>query len=103
MSNIIQENSWESIICNDGDLLKLVKSINIKTTERFAEKFPLFVGCEHLIAENGGSVMFLGIDTMPYERSKHTPLKPGEYEPIGLETNPRKFVEKNLEIFQQPN
>lgn len=57
LSNIIQENSWESIICNDGDLLKLIKPINIKTTDRFAEKFPLFVSCEHLIAENG-SILF---------------------------------------------
>jgi len=57
LSNIIQENSWQSIICNDGDLLKLIKTINIKTTDRFAEKFPLFVSCEHLIAENG-SVLF---------------------------------------------
>jgi len=50
-----------------------------------------------LIAENGGSVMFLGIDTEPYEHLKHHPLKTGEYEPIGIDTNPKRFVEKQLQ------
>ena len=62
---------------------------NLKT--QFLQKTP------ELIAENGGSVMFLGIDTEPFQRSeKHRPLKQGEYEPIGLDTNPKKFVENNL-------
>ena len=55
--NIVQENSWETIICNDNDLLKLVKSASIKTTKIFKNNFPLFVGCEHLIAENGGILL----------------------------------------------
>ena len=40
--------------------------------------------------------MFLGIDTEPFERSKHSPLKLGEYETIGECVNPNKFVENNL-------
>ena len=61
-----------------------------KLKTQFLQKTP------GLIAENGGSVMFLGIDTEPFERSKHSPLKLGEYETIGLCLNPKKFVENNL-------
>ncbi len=57
LSNIVQENSWETIICNDNDLLKVVKSASLKSTKKFKNNFPLFVGCEHLIAENGGILL----------------------------------------------
>ena len=57
LSNIAKENSWENIICNDTDLLKLIKTISLKTSENFNNKLPLFVSCEHLIAENG-SILF---------------------------------------------
>ncbi|MBI9042174.1 hypothetical protein [Lutibacter sp.] len=57
LANIIQENSWESIICNDNDLIKLIKTVNVKTVEKFSNSFPLFTTCEHLIAENG-SILF---------------------------------------------
>ncbi|NLP57602.1 hypothetical protein [Lutibacter sp. B1] len=57
LSNIIEENSWENIVCNDTDLLKLIKTINIKTTKNYTNTYPIFVGCEHLIAENG-SILF---------------------------------------------
>jgi hypothetical protein len=52
---------------------------------------------ENLLAENGGSVMFLGIDTEPFDGTeKHFPLIQGEYESIGLDCNPRKFVDLQL-------
>ncbi|UMB60470.1 hypothetical protein MHL31_15485 [Lutibacter sp. A80] len=57
LKNIIQENYWETINCNDNDLLKLIKSLNIKTTNKLSNKFPTFLSCEHLIAENG-SILF---------------------------------------------
>jgi len=57
LSNIIQENAWETIICNDSDLLKLIKVVTVKTTQKFNSTLPVFVGCEHLIAENG-SILF---------------------------------------------
>ncbi len=57
LSSIAQENSWETIICNDNDLLKLVKSASLKTTKKFNNNFPLFVSCEHLIAENGSILL----------------------------------------------
>lgn len=57
LNNIVQENSWETISCNDNDLLKLIKSLNIKTTDKLSKQFPIFLSCEHLIAENG-SILF---------------------------------------------
>ena len=57
LSNIIQENSWITISCNDYDLLKLVKAIKVETTEELNKKMPFFLSCEHLIAENG-SILF---------------------------------------------
>lgn len=57
LSNIIQENSWEKISCNDYDLMKLVKAIKVETTEEISKKMPFFLSCEHLIADNG-SILF---------------------------------------------
>jgi len=57
LSNIIHENSWENIICNDSDLLKLIKTIPLNTTEKLDNMLPFFVSCEQLIAENG-SILF---------------------------------------------
>ncbi|MBN4082846.1 MAG: hypothetical protein COC16_04315 [Lutibacter sp.] len=57
LANIVQENSWEAIICIDNDLLKLVKTIPINTIEIFNNSHPIFISCEHLIAENG-SILF---------------------------------------------
>jgi len=57
LTEIVQENSWKQLICNDSDLLKLMTSTSIKTTKKFTNNFPLFVGCEHLIAENGGILL----------------------------------------------
>ncbi|MFD1293654.1 LUD domain-containing protein [Lutibacter holmesii] len=57
IANIIKENSWEEIVCNDYDLQKLIKSVKVKTSEKLNNKKPLFVSCEHLIAENG-SILF---------------------------------------------
>ena len=57
LENIIQENSWENISCNDNDLLKLIRSLNIKTIDKLTKQFPIFLSCEHLIAENG-SILF---------------------------------------------
>lgn len=57
LNNIFQENSWETISCNDNDLLKLIKSLSIKTDNKLSNQFPTFLSCEHLIAENG-SILF---------------------------------------------
>jgi len=57
LSNIVHENSWENIICNDSDLLKLIKTIPLNTTEKLDNLLPFFVSCEQLIAENG-SILF---------------------------------------------
>ncbi|SDX14825.1 Uncharacterised ACR, YkgG family COG1556 [Lutibacter oricola] len=57
LENIAKENSWNSIVCTDNDLVKLVKALNINITDNFDDSTPVFVGCEHLIAENG-SILF---------------------------------------------
>ncbi len=57
LTEIVEENGWEHLICNDSDLLQIIKTTKIKTTKKFTNNFPLFVGCEHLIAENG-SILF---------------------------------------------
>lgn len=57
LSNIIKENSWDTITCNDTDLQKLILTIDLKTTDKFSNSIPVFVSCEHLIAENG-SILF---------------------------------------------
>ncbi len=57
LSNIIKENSWKTMSCNDYDLLKLMKAIKVETTEELNKTTPFFLSCEHLIAENG-SILF---------------------------------------------
>lgn len=57
LSSIIIENSWDTIICNDYDLIKLVKTIDVVTTDKFSNKYTFFTSCEHLISENG-SILF---------------------------------------------
>ena len=57
LGQILKENNWNTIICNDNDLLKLLKKVDVKIIDKFKSKHPLFVGCEHLIAENG-SILF---------------------------------------------
>ena len=57
LANITKENSWETITCNDYDLLKLVKTIQVKTIDNFNSSHPIFISCEHLISENG-SILF---------------------------------------------
>lgn len=57
LANIISENSWESLICNDFDLEKLLKTVPVKTLKEFDLNHPVFIGCEHLIAENGSILL----------------------------------------------
>jgi L-lactate utilization protein LutC len=56
--NIIKENNWDSISCNNTDLQKYIKSIDdIQLTEKLSLDIPLFIDCEQLISENG-SILF---------------------------------------------
>jgi len=68
LKNIVQENLWESIICNDTDLLKLTKTTQISTIDNFDKKLPFFSSCEHLIAENG-SILFSSNQLKEYKIS----------------------------------
>lgn len=57
LKNIVQENSWKTLICIDHDLLKLVKNSEINAKHNFSKKHPLFTTCEHLISENGSILL----------------------------------------------
>jgi len=57
LTNIVLENSWNSLICDDIDLLKLVRTIPVKISTTFNKIEPVFVGCEHLISENGSILL----------------------------------------------
>ena len=57
LQNILLENSWDTLICSDFDLLKLAKNTNVKTIEKFGNAYPFFTTCEHLIS-NEGNIMF---------------------------------------------
>lgn len=57
LGNIINENSWDTLICDDIDLQKLLKTIPIKVIHDFDKNKPVFIGCEHLIAENGSILL----------------------------------------------
>ena len=54
IEEIILENNWKNISCNDTDLLKLVK---VPANKNFDKNTPVFIGCEHLIAENGSILL----------------------------------------------
>ena len=55
--NIIDENSWDDVLCFDNDLSKLLTIIGKNGDSIIAKNKPLFTRCEHLISENG-SVLF---------------------------------------------
>tara|TARA_R110002073_G_scaffold14998_1_gene60092 strand:+ start:12029 stop:12628 length:600 start_codon:yes stop_codon:yes gene_type:complete len=55
--NIIDENSWDDVLCFDNDLTKLLTIIGKSGDTTIGNNKPLFTRCEHLISENG-SVLF---------------------------------------------
>ncbi|MFY7671666.1 hypothetical protein ACOSP6_11330 [Tenacibaculum sp. MEBiC06402] len=58
LKNIVQENKWKTISCNDIDLLKLSNEIDeVKINQDLKNNYPIFITCEHLIA-NSGEILF---------------------------------------------
>lgn len=57
IKNILLENNWKQLLCNDVDLLKLINNFNINIKQSYCNKTPFFTTCEHLIANNG-SILF---------------------------------------------
>ncbi len=53
LDNILRENNWQHIICNDIDLLTLTKKIDVKVENNYKQKLPIFITCEHLISNSG--------------------------------------------------
>lgn len=50
---ILAENNWSDIICNDYDLLNLVKPLKVNIHSKLNDSYPFFTSCEHLTADNG--------------------------------------------------
>ena len=58
LQKIVSENKWDTISCNDLDLLKLSKKIDgITINQNIKSNNPIFINCEHLIA-NSGEILF---------------------------------------------
>lgn len=55
--NIIEENSWENIVCFNNDLNKILTVIDKNSITTISKSNPFFTTCEHLVSENG-SVLF---------------------------------------------
>ncbi len=57
LSNIIEENNWNKISCNNTELKKYIKAIDIEVSDKSSTDIPFFTNCEQLISENG-SLLF---------------------------------------------
>jgi L-lactate utilization protein LutC len=58
LKNILLENNWETVLCTEPDLSKLLFIVESNSTEKQEnDKIPFFTYCEQLIAENG-SILF---------------------------------------------
>lgn len=57
ISNIIEENNWNKISCNNSELKKYIKSIDIEVSDKLSTEIPFFTNCEQLISVNG-SLLF---------------------------------------------
>lgn len=53
LHQIFAENNWDSIICSDKSLKKLLKKTEVETQDEFSDNHPFFTTCEHLISDNG--------------------------------------------------
>ncbi|MEE9348709.1 MAG: LUD domain-containing protein [Flavobacteriaceae bacterium] len=57
LSEILQENVWEDVLCNDKDLKKMLLTSGANSTSKQQYNQPFFTTCEHLIAKDG-SILF---------------------------------------------
>jgi len=69
VKDILEENNWESLICTDNDLQKLLKNNKLSFSEKLSNKHTFFSTCEHLIAENG-SILFSSNQLSDYKLSE---------------------------------
>lgn len=53
LKNILLENNWKSIICNDFNLKKIANKLDVEVKSELNNVAPLLTSCEHLIADNG--------------------------------------------------
>lgn len=58
LKSILEENSWENVLCTNPDLEKLLFIVEANTSKKQSNnKIPFFTHCEQLIAEDG-SILF---------------------------------------------
>ncbi|MDP3312178.1 hypothetical protein [Lutibacter sp.] len=69
LCNIVQENTWNRVVCLDHDLIKLIKTVPVTISDTLSNDIPFFVDCEHLIAENG-SILFSSNQLKDYKISE---------------------------------
>ncbi len=50
---IIEENAWRELTCIDKKLESFLEKKNITLLKEFKKSIPIFINCEHLIADNG--------------------------------------------------
>lgn len=57
IQHIVDENEWDTLSCINDDLNIFLNSVKVNSNTSLSNQFPLFTGCEFLIAENG-SILF---------------------------------------------
>jgi len=57
LANIFEENSWETALCFDKDLEKMLLIAGVNSTNKQTSLTPFFTTCENLIAKDG-SLLF---------------------------------------------
>jgi L-lactate utilization protein LutC len=63
LSNILNENHWENVVCLNDDLKKILTIVGVDHTNITNKDFPFFTLCEHLLAEDG-SIMFSSVQVL---------------------------------------
>lgn len=53
LKNILKENSWDRISLLNKNLATFFSEKDVEISESFISEIPVFINCEHLIADNG--------------------------------------------------
>ena len=53
LNNILKENNWKQLTLLDSKLSAFFNKKDVKISENFNADVPVFLNCEHLIADNG--------------------------------------------------
>ncbi|MCG1035599.1 hypothetical protein [Polaribacter sargassicola] len=53
LENILRENNWKQLTLSDNDMLGFVDQKTVAITPNIKSNLPIFIKCEHLIADKG--------------------------------------------------